>query len=87
MMSPILPPASMNMAITRQYKVMTPWIVVTVVSKSATSWLMETFMTAWSRTMTNWASARADSGSQDFMGRCSTSVGPVRVVGAPRERR
>ena len=41
------------MAITRQYRVMIAWMVVTVVSKSATSWLIETPMTVWSRTMTN----------------------------------
>ena len=37
MMSPILPPASISIAITRQYRVMIAWMVVTVVSKSATS--------------------------------------------------
>ena len=42
---------------------MTAWMVVTVVSKSATSWLIETFMTDWSRTMMNWAPASATSGS------------------------
>ena len=72
MMSPILPPVSMSIAITRQYRVMTAWIVVTVVSKSSTSWLIETFMTDWSRTMTNWAPARATSGSRRFIGLSST---------------
>src|SRR3990170_1442276 len=47
---------------------MTPWMVVTVVSKSSTSWLIETFMTAWSRTMTNWAAASAASEPESFMG-------------------
>ncbi len=37
---------------------MTAWIVVTSVSKSATSWLIDTFITAWSRTMRNCAAAR-----------------------------
>ena len=87
MMSPILPPASMNMAMTRQYSVMTPWIVVTVVSKSSTSWLMETFMTAWSRTITNWARARAESGSQDFMGRLLQVGEPGTGGRASRRRR
>ena len=32
---------------------MTAWMVVTVVSKSFTSVLMETFMTDWSSTITN----------------------------------
>ena len=45
MMSPILPPVSMNIAMTKQYKVITAWIVVTVVSKSSTSVLIDTFMT------------------------------------------
>ncbi len=61
MMSPILPPVSMSIAITRQYSVMTAWIVVTVVSNSSTSALIETFMTDWSRTMMNWAPASATS--------------------------
>lgn len=38
---------------------MTAWMVGTVVSKSATSWLIDTFMTDWSRTITNWAIASA----------------------------
>ncbi len=46
----------------------TAWIVVTVVSKSATSWLIETFITDWSRTMMNCAPARATSGSHFFIG-------------------
>ena len=45
MMSPILAPVRISMAITRQYRVMTAWIVVTVVSKSLTSVLIETFIT------------------------------------------
>ncbi len=45
---------------------MTAWIVVTVVSKSSTSWLMATFITDWSRTMMNCAPASATSGSQRF---------------------
>ena len=57
MMSPIFPPVSMNIAMTKQYRVMTAWMTVTVVSKSATSWLIDTFMTDWSSTMTNCAVA------------------------------
>ena len=64
MMSPILPPVSMNIAITRQYSVITAWIVVTVVSKSATSALIETFIADWSSTITNCAIASATSGNQ-----------------------
>jgi hypothetical protein len=52
-----LPPVIISPAITSEYSVMTPWITVTVVSKSATSWLIDTFMTAWSKTMRNWAAA------------------------------
>src|SRR3954470_16008385 len=36
---------------------MTAWIVVTLVSKSATSCEIETFITAWSRTIRNCAAA------------------------------
>ena len=52
----------------------TAWIVVTVVSKSATSALIETFIADWSSTMTNWAMAKATSGNQFVFG-----VGPVCV--------
>src|SRR5215217_7588679 len=37
---------------------MTAWIVVTLVSKSATSCEIETFITDWSRTIRNCAAAR-----------------------------
>src|SRR6478752_6156730 len=47
---------------------MTAWIVVTVVSKSSTSVLIDTFMTDWSRTITNCAVPRASKGSQRFTG-------------------
>ncbi|PBC76918.1 hypothetical protein BX265_1639 [Streptomyces sp. TLI_235] len=36
-MSPSLPPVSMKAAITSVYRVMTPWMAVTSVSKSSTS--------------------------------------------------
>ena len=36
---------------------MTAWMTVTVVSKSLTSWLIDTFMTDWSSTITNCAVA------------------------------
>jgi hypothetical protein len=36
----------MNMAMTSEYMVMTPWMAVTSVSRSTTSWPIETFMTA-----------------------------------------
>src|SRR6516165_8208461 len=45
---------------------MTAWIAVTLVSKSATSWLIDTFMTAWSSTITNCAAARIASGAHFF---------------------
>src|SRR5687768_6178334 len=47
---------------------MTAWIVVTDVSKSATSALTETFIADWSSTMTNWAMAKATSGNQFVFG-------------------
>ena len=46
---------------------MTAWIVVTVVSKSSTRVLIDTFMTDWSRTITNCAVARATSGHHFLM--------------------
>src|SRR5262245_45595446 len=45
---------------------MTAWIAVTLVSKSSTSWLIDTFMTAWSSTITNCAAARIASGAHFF---------------------
>src|SRR6478735_11655441 len=48
---------------------MTAWMVVTVVSKSLTSVLIETFMTDWSRTITNCAVASATSGHHRFIPR------------------
>ena len=89
MMSPILPPVSMNMAMTRQYRVMTAWMVVTVVLNSSTSALIETFMTDWSRTMMNWAPASASRGSRRFT-RCSSRHRMDRLAGrifAQGERR
>ena len=52
----------------------TAWIVVTVVSKSSTSALIETFIADWSRTMTNWAMAKATSGNQFVFGVGSVTV-------------
>src|SRR4051812_7162957 len=40
---------------------MTPWMTVTLVSKSLTSWLIDTFMTDWSSTITNCAVANETS--------------------------
>ncbi len=45
----------------------TAWIVVTVVSKSSTSWLIDTFMTDWSSTMTSCAVPSATSGNHFFI--------------------
>src|SRR3954451_4712670 len=64
MMSPTLAPVIMNIAMTRQYSVITAWIVVTVVSNSATRVLIDTFITDWSSTMTNWAVPSAIIGAQ-----------------------
>src|SRR5690349_19548702 len=74
-MSPTLAPVIMNIAMTRQYRVITAWIVVTVVLKSATRVLIDTFITDWSSTMTNWAVASAISGAQRI-------ADPVDVPGA-----
>ena len=65
-MSPILAPVRMSMAMTRQYRVMIAWTVVTVVWKSWTSALIETFITDWSSTIRNCAVAKATSASQPF---------------------
>src|SRR3954454_18099514 len=82
MMSPILAPVIMNIAITRQYSVITAWIVVTVVSKSATKVLIDTCITDWSSTMTNWATASATSAAQRTVGAVDRSGGalPTGVV-------
>ena len=63
----------------------TAWIVVTVVSKSATSALIETFIADWSSTMTNWAMAKATSGNQFVFGAglvCVSGDSPA-VTGTP----
>ena len=61
---------------------MTAWIVVTVVSKSSTSWLIETFITDWSSTMTNCAVASATKGAHRIAEPVGTSVSalPAGVV-------
>ena len=63
MMSPILPPTSISDAMTSAYSVIAAWIVVTSVSRSSTSWEIETFMTVLSSTIRNWA---AESTSRTF---------------------
>ena len=68
--SPILPPVSMKAAITRVYRVIAPWIAVTSVWKSCTSWLMDTFITEVSSTMRNWVAPRTMSARQ----RCTGSL-------------
>src|SRR6476659_1489523 len=85
MMSPTLAPVIMNIAMTRQYSVITAWIVVTVVSNSATRVLIDTFITDWSSTMTNWAVASAISGAQRIAGAvdvpgAALSAGVVSVI-------
>ena len=49
-------------------------MVVTDVSKSSTSALIETFIADWSSTMTNWAMANATSGNQFTFGVGAASV-------------
>src|SRR5918994_6065446 len=63
-MSPSFAPVSMNAAITRVYAVIASWTPWTVVSRSATIWLIDTFMTLLSSTITNCAAARTAIGSQ-----------------------
>ena len=46
---------------------MTAWIVVTVVWKSLTSALIETFITDWSSTMRNCAVAKATSANPPLL--------------------
>ena len=61
----------------------TAWIVVTVVSKSSTSALIETFMADWSSTITNCAMASATSGNQFIFGAgsvCASTASPVVTV-------
>src|SRR3954453_2161447 len=53
--SPSLPPVIMKAAITSVYSVMVAWIAVMSVSKSSTSWLIDTFITEVSSTMRNCA--------------------------------
>jgi len=67
--------------------VITAWIVGTVVSKSLTNVLIETFITDWSSTMTNCAVASATSGHQRFTAFSSGRRGlaPQRVNTVARE--
>src|SRR3954469_8181975 len=53
--SPNLPPVIMKAAMTSVYRVMVAWIAVMSVSKSSTSWLIDTFITEVSSTMRNCA--------------------------------
>ena len=65
----------------------TAWIVVTVVSKSSTSVLIDTFMTDWSSTITNWAVANATRGHHRFIDSpFLASTGPYRLVRGPEPR-
>src|SRR5918994_3655238 len=63
-MSPSFAPVSMNAAITRVYAVIASWTPWMVVSRSATIWEIDTFMTLLSSTITNWAAPRIASADQ-----------------------
>src|SRR5918994_4218219 len=63
-MSPSFAPVSMNAAITRVYAVIASWTPWIVVPRSATIWLIDTFMTLLSSTITNCAAARTAIGIQ-----------------------
>src|SRR5262245_19054140 len=67
-MSPSFAPTSMNAAITSVYAVIASWTPWIVVSRSATICEIDTFMTLLSSTITNWAAARIEMGSQLRMG-------------------
>ncbi len=70
-MSPSFAPTSMNAAITSVYIVIASCTPEIVVSRSSTICEIDTFMTAESSTITNWAEARMISGSHFFMGRAT----------------
>ncbi len=55
--SPNFPPINIREAITRVYSVIAVWRPTTVVSRSATTWEMDTFITVVSSTMMNCAEA------------------------------
>ena len=58
MFDPILPPVSINVAITSVYRVMAVWMPVIVVPRSLATVAMDTFITELSRVMRNWPAAR-----------------------------
>ena len=57
MFDPILPPVSINVAITSVYRVMAVWMPVIVVPRSLATVAMDTFITELSRVMRNWPAA------------------------------
>src|SRR4051794_7149483 len=61
-MSPSFAPRSMKAAITSVYIVIAVWTPEIVVSRSSTIWVIATFMTLESSTITNWAEASIISG-------------------------
>src|SRR5215211_8605069 len=58
MIEPTFPPVTMNIAMTRVYRVMAVWIPVTVVPTSLATVAMDTFMTELSRVIRNCPAAR-----------------------------
>ena len=80
MMSPSLPPVTISAAIVRLYRVITAWMVVTVVSKSSTSWLIDTFITAWSSTMRNWVAASTASAGHATVSVAGAGTSPTSPV-------
>src|SRR5690349_24586205 len=86
-MSPSLAPVSMNAAITNVYAVIASWTPWIVVSRSATIWLIETFMTLLSSTITNCAAARIRIAVQLFIGGPSLPRDLGAVVGMLRGAR
>src|SRR5829696_6214205 len=74
MIEPTFPPVTMNMAITRVYRVMAVWMPVTVVPTSLATVAMDTFMTELSRVIRNCPAARV------------TRTSPVPLAGASGAR-
>ena len=65
---------------------MTAWIVVTVVWKSRTSALIDTFITDWSSTITNCAEAKATSASEPLPAVALLTFLPSAPGGCPPSR-
>ena len=61
MIEPILPPVTINIAMTSVYSTMALWMPVIVVPRSSATVAIDTFMTELSRAIRNCPAARASS--------------------------